>query len=99
MLFVISGLQWLLLIVMVVCYVLILIKMFQAGEQTLGIVCIVLTLCFALGGLVAFIFGWINAQKWNVKNVMLIWTGAFIAGIVLSIIGFSMGAMMIPIQR
>lgn|SRR5262249_12233324 len=95
----IQALQGLLFIVMVVCYVLILIKMFQAGEQTLGIVCIVLTLCFALGGLVAFIFGWINVQKWNIKNVMWIWTGAIIASIVLSIIGFSMGAAMIPFKQ
>jgi hypothetical protein len=99
MLFVISGLQWLLAVVSLVCFILVLIKMFQAGEQTLGIICIVLVLCFGIGGLIAFIFGWINANKWNIKNIMMIWTGAIIASIVLSIIGFSMGAVMIPVQR
>jgi hypothetical protein len=99
MLFVIQGLQAILAIVSLVCLILVLIKMFQSGETTLGIVCIVLLLCFGIGGLIAFIFGWINAQKWNIKNVMLIWTGAFIASIVLSIIGFSMGAAMIPLKQ
>ncbi len=99
MFFVIQGLQALLGIASLVCFVLVLIKMFQSGEQTLGIVCIVLVLCFGIGFLVAFIFGWINATKWDIKNVMLIWTGAIIASLVLSVIAFSMGAAMIPLKQ
>jgi hypothetical protein len=99
MIFVIQGLQALLGIAGLVCFVLVLIKMFQSGEQTLGIVCIVLVLCFGIGGLIAFIFGWINANKWDIKNVMWIWTGAIIAGLVLSVIAFSMGAAMIPLKQ
>jgi len=90
MFFVIQALQGLLVIASLVCFVLVLIKMFQSGEQTLGIVCIVLVLCSGIGFIVAFIFGWINANKWDIKNVMLIWTGAIIAGLVLSLIAFSM---------
>jgi hypothetical protein len=99
MFFVIQGLQGLLGIVSLVCLVLVLIKMFQSGEQTLGIVCIVLLLCFGIGYFVAFIFGWINAIKWDIKNVMWIWTAAIIAGLVLSVIAFSMGAAMIPLKQ
>jgi hypothetical protein len=73
--------------------------MFQSGEQTLGIVCIVLVLCSGIGFIVAFIFGWINANKWDIKNVMLIWTGAIIASLLLSVIALSMGAAMIPFQH
>jgi hypothetical protein len=98
MFFVIQVLQGILGIVSLVCLILVLIKMFQSGETTLGIVCIVLLLCFAIGYFIAFIFGWINAQKWDIKNVMWIWTGSIIAGIVLSVVAFSMGAAMIPLQ-
>src|SRR5438094_10081132 len=54
MLILIQGLLGLVLIGELVCYILVLIKMFQAGEQTMGIICIVLTLCCGIGGLVAF---------------------------------------------
>ena len=56
----IVGIAWL------VCFIMVLIKMFQQGQTGLGIACIVLVFCVGIGGLIAFIFGWINAQKWPV---------------------------------
>jgi hypothetical protein len=98
MFFVIQGLQFLLAIGSLVCFIMVLIKMFQSGEQTMGIVCIVLAFC-GIGFLVAFIYGWINVTKWNIKNVMWIWTGIVIASLVLSVIGLAAGATMFPVQK
>jgi hypothetical protein len=59
-----------------ICLILVLMKMFPAEgalKGILGIIC----------SLYAFIWGWMNASRFNLKNVMLGWTGC----IVLSIIG------------
>ena len=56
MLILIQVLQGLLAIGSLVCFILVIIKMFQVGEQTMGIVCLVLILC-CIGGLVAFVYG------------------------------------------
>ena len=48
-------------------------------------VCIVLTFCFGVGPLIAFIYGWIKAAEWNIKNIMLVWTGVFILNIIIGI--------------
>lgn len=59
-----------------ICFVMVLIKMFPAEgalKGVLGIIC----------SLYAFIWGWINASRFNLKNVMMAWT----ACIVLAIIG------------
>jgi hypothetical protein len=69
-----------------ICFILVLIQMFQRGATGTGIACVVLTLCCGLGGLIAFVYGWIKARDWNLTNVMTIWTVAFVidglAGIV-----------------
>src|SRR5262249_13526437 len=65
-----------------ICCVLVLIKMFQHGRTALGIACIVLLLCFGIGGLVAFIYGWIKAKEWNMTQLMTIWTAFFVLSIV-----------------
>ena len=98
MLILIQVLQGLVGIGSLVCFILVIIKMFQVGESTMGIVCLVLLLC-CIGGLVAFIYGWINARKWDITNIMWIWTGLIIAGIVLNIIAMASGASMFPVQR
>ena len=49
------------------CFVLVLLKLFPAKKalkRILGIIC----------GLYTFIWGWMNAAKHNLKNIMLIWT-------------------------
>ncbi len=73
-------------LVSLVCFIMVIIAMFKSGDTTLGIVCIVLSLCGGLGALIAFVMGWVNAAKWNVQKIMPIWTGAVIAGIVLAIL-------------
>ncbi len=69
-------------LISLVCFILVVVKMFQNGQTGVGIASIVLLLC-CIGGLVAFVFGWMKANEWGIKNVMLAWTG----GIGLSILG------------
>ena len=51
----------------VICWILVLIKIFQndgALKGILGLIC----------SLFAFIWGWMNAGRLNIKNIMLAWT-------------------------
>jgi hypothetical protein len=69
-----------------VCFILVLIQMFQRGKGGLGVVCIVLTLCCGIGALVAFIYGWVVSRPWNITTIMLVWTVAWI----LTVIGYAL---------
>jgi len=95
--FVINGLSTICGIVSLVCFVMVLIKMFQNDQTVLGIVCIV-GICFCFGGILAFIIGWMNSTKWGIKNVMLAWTAAFVLSILLGVIGAATGAVNIQEQ-
>ena len=73
-------LAWLCYVVSIVCWIMVLIKMFQnAGplQGILGILC----------GIWAFIWGWMNSDKVG-KNIMLAWTAAWILG---AIFGYASG--------
>jgi hypothetical protein len=56
--------------------------MFQNGSTILGIVCLV-TGCCLIGPTIAFVIGWMRSTQWNIRGLMLIWTVAVIANIVL----------------
>ena len=92
---VIQGLSFVVGIVSLVCFIMVIVKMFQNDQQTMGIVCIVGIFC-CFGGILAFILGWINNAAWGIRNIMLIWTGCIVVGIILNIIAFSTGAATIP---
>jgi hypothetical protein len=64
--------------VSVVCWIIVLIRMFKesALKGILGIIC----------GLYAFIWGWMNSAA-GLKNIMLIWTLATVLGFVGGAIG------------
>jgi hypothetical protein len=69
-----------------ICFIIVLIKLFQnegALKGILGLIC----------GLYTFIWGWINADKLGIKNIMLIWTLLILVSLVLN---FAFGAAMIP---
>ncbi len=70
----------------VICAVIVLIKLFQnegALKGILGLIC----------GLYTFIWGWMNADRLGIKNIMLIWTLLIIVLIVLNV---AFGAMTMP---
>ncbi len=64
-----------------VCWIMVLIKQFQLGSVVHGIIGIVTC------GLWTLIWGWINAGKHNLRNLMLIWTILIVLGIVLQGVG------------
>ena len=59
-----------------VCYIIVLVKLFQAKQIVMGIISIIIC---GLGG---YICGWIKAKDLGLKKIMLIWTAAIVAGIV-----------------
>lgn len=71
-------------LVNLICFIMVVIQMFQRGATTMGIVCIVLALCCGLGGLIAFIFGWVKAGQWNISKLMTVWTVAVVIEVVIS---------------
>lgn len=66
-------------IVSLVCWIMILIKIFREsiGLGILGIIC----------GLFAFIYGWVKVKEYDCKNIMLAWTVAAIVSIVANVLG------------
>jgi hypothetical protein len=66
----------------IICFIIVLIKLFQnegALKGILGLIC----------GLYTFIWGWMNASKLNIKNIMMIWTLLIIVSIILGMMGGS----------
>ena len=88
--FLLTTLGGILGLVAFVCFIMVLIKMFQQGQSTLGIVCIVLFFCGGIGYLIAMAFGWINSTKWGIRNTMLVWTGSFLGAILFQALSYAM---------
>ena len=62
----------------IICFIIVLIKLFQnegALKGILGLIC----------GLYTFIWGWMNATKLSIKNIMMIWTLLIILSIIVNI--------------
>jgi hypothetical protein len=72
-----------------ICLIIVLIKQFQNGGVVHGIIGIVTC------GLWTFIWGWLNAGKLNIKNIMMIWTLLLVVCIILNVMSggfhFSVG--------
>jgi hypothetical protein len=92
----IQILQAILGLVTFVCFVLVLVQMFQHGQTGLGVVCIVLFFCVGIGVLIAFIMGWVNANRWGITNIMMLWTVCIVIEIALAFVGMAMGQRLIP---
>jgi hypothetical protein len=65
-------------LVSVICFILVVIEMLQRGAVAMAVTCILLSLCCGLGGIVAFVYGWMRSSDWNIATVMKVWTVAFI---------------------
>lgn len=83
-----QGLQGLAGLASLVCFILVIVAMFQNNQATMGILCLVLLLCL-VGGLVAFVYGWMKSSEWNIKNIMIIWTIAIVIGLLGGAGGFA----------
>jgi hypothetical protein len=62
-----------------VCFILLIVKMFQHGQVVLAIVCLV---CCGPGTLIGFVYGWMKSGEWGIRNMMIVWTICFILSIV-----------------
>lgn len=60
------------------CWILVLVKIFQAGEIGLGILGI---LC----PLFTFIYGWMKSDKWSIRQIMIVWTILIVVSIILRV--------------
>lgn len=98
MVFLLTGLSVILSIGSLICFIMIVVKMFQNSDQTLGIISLVGLLLCGLGALVAFVMGWVNSGKYNAQQIMLIWTGCIVGNIVLNIIAAVTGAATIQVN-
>ncbi len=68
-----------------ICFIIVLIKQFQNAGAVHGIIGIITC------GIWTFIWGWMNAGKLNIRNIMLIWTALLLLSIILNVAsgGFS----------
>jgi hypothetical protein len=94
---VLQGLAGISLLVAIVCFVLVVIKMFQNNQTVLGIVSIV-AFCCGVGLLVGLVVGWMNAANWHIQKLMYVYTGAVLVYIIFAVIGLSTGSITIPHQ-
>ncbi|MBU6362380.1 MAG: hypothetical protein KGS46_20410 [Chloroflexi bacterium] len=64
------------------CLIMVVIKLFKekgVAHGILGVIC----------GLYTFIWGWMNATRLGIRNLMMIWTAIFVLNLV---VGISIGA-------
>ena len=76
-----DSLQYVAGLATLVCFILVVIAMFQHQQTGLGIICIVLAFC-AIGVVIAFVYGWMKSSEWRLQNVMIIWTIAWLIGLI-----------------
>ena len=65
-----------------VCFIMVVMAMFRNGASTMGIITLVLSLCCGLGTVVALVVGWSNADRWGIRNLMLVYTIFIILAVV-----------------
>ena len=70
-----------------ICFIMVLIKQFQNDGAVHGIIGIITC------GIWTFIWGWMNATKLNIRNLMLAWTVLILICLVLQ---FAFGISMYP---
>jgi hypothetical protein len=81
-----QGLSAVVGIVSLCCFLYVIYQMFNNAETVIGIVCLVGICVLGLGGIVAFIYGWIKAREWDMVPVMAIWSGCIAVNILLAVI-------------
>lgn len=72
-------LSWLVGLGSLICWIIVLTKLFPAEgplKGILGIIC----------GLYALIWGWMHADQQGIRKIMQIWTACIVVGIVLNVI-------------
>lgn len=73
-------LAWVVLVGMIICQIIVAIKIFQNDGALKGILALI---C----GLFGLIWGWMNAARLGVKQIMLIWTVLIVIYCILAAMG------------
>jgi len=71
---ILMGLCWVLGAVNLVCYILVLVKMFHHEDVGLAAITLLLSVCSGVGVLLGFIAGWMNVAKYDSMRLMGFWT-------------------------
>lgn len=75
-------------IVAVICFIILVVKMFQAGDPMMGILSLILCIC-GIGFLFAIVVGWLNVDKYKARQLMPIFTISFILMVVLGGVSYA----------
>lgn len=78
--------------VALVCYILVLVKLFKHNETAMAWVCLATTPC-GIGAVMLLIYGWSMAKQWELRNTMIVWTVAIVVSVFVQIIGSKLIAM------
>jgi len=81
-----QGISIALGLVSLLCCLFVIYTMFNNAESVIGIICVVGICVLGLGGIVAFVYGWIKAREWEIVPVMGIWSGCIVLQIIVLIL-------------
>ena len=70
--------------------IMIALQMIKHDQQGLGIATIILMFCTGIGLIIALVFGWMKANEWGIKNLVMLYTVSLVLGIVLGSAGYAM---------
>ncbi len=82
---VLTGLSWVAGLAALVCYIIIIVRMFQNGDTTLGIIGLVGLIC-CIGYVITYVMGWVNSTKYRSMPIMPIWTACFIVAVICGLV-------------
>ena len=68
------------------CFFYVIYQMFTNAETVIGVVCLVGICLLGLGGIVAFVYGWMKAWEWEIVPVMAIWSGCVAVQLIVVVI-------------
>jgi hypothetical protein len=89
MAFALLAIEGILGLIMLVCLVMVVVKMFQTGDSTMGIICLVLLIVCGTGVLLTFVMGWIRAPQYGTRKIMYLWTGCILGEVIVRLIGMA----------
>jgi hypothetical protein len=61
-----------------ICWIMVIVKIFQEGSVGLGILAIICPLF-------AFIYGWMKVNEYGIRNIMLVWSACIVLGLIINV--------------
>ena len=68
-----------------ICFLILIVVMFNHGSITTGILCLLTTCCCGIGPLIALFSGWANAALWGITKLMTVYTLLMVLGFMLGV--------------